>query len=273
MASPRTDEDVTAEVTFERAPLVEMSCGCRFRNLELFRIPHFGKFWSTFQQDFPRVEHATPIAPEDREPFRDRTTGLWLPRIWFIDDSDSELVQLQTDRLHVNWRKRDPGSPYGRFRRIAEVFIKRFEALGEFVTRERIGTIEPDSCELTYINHLVRGQDWETLADLSRVFDQSVQFPRGVGTLPLTSLSWSAVGALPGPAGKLSLTLKHGKRLSDQAEVFVFELTARGIAADRSIAGIRSWLDLAHREANAAFRSFTSERHQRDIWGRRDGTD
>ncbi len=82
--------------------------------------PHIGLLWEKFRNEYPKMQHAAPIA-NDRSILVDETTGIPLPRVWFISKADNELIQFQVDRFYYNWRHR--GDNYPRYRSV----IKKFE--------------------------------------------------------------------------------------------------------------------------------------------------
>jgi len=248
-------------------PVNEVVLGCQFQPLSLLKIPHWGLFWQKLGKAFPTVEHAAPIQTGDTL-LVDGTTGLPLPRVWFINASESRLVQLQTNRLHYNWRHRETEPNYPHYDEIVERFFESFTTLESFTAEASIGIIRPIACELTYINHIPQGAGWQTISDLPEIFRDFLW--RGEKRyLPTpNSEAWHMVFPLPNDQGRLTAKLNQGSRKPDDAKILIFELTARGIGDDKSQDGMRGWFDMAHAHLVRAFADLTTEEAQINLWKR-----
>ncbi len=86
--------------SYKSPPVDEVVCGYRFEPLSQLKVVHIGLLWEKFRNDFPNVQHAAPIST-DGSIFVDETTGIPLPRVWFISKADNELIQFQPDRLSI----------------------------------------------------------------------------------------------------------------------------------------------------------------------------
>ena len=104
---------------FERPPVIEVALSVQFKRLEALRSAHLGLLWAKFRPEgFPRTEDHAPLEPafERFDPNLLRTQlGIEvrasdlppLPRVWFLNEAGSELIQIQRDRFVHNWRKVD----------------------------------------------------------------------------------------------------------------------------------------------------------------------
>src|SRR4051794_2053241 len=91
---------------FERPPLNEVVIGVQFEPLPSFHIAHLGRFWSRIRERYPftedqapiltQIELAKPIPVPEKNQIE---IGLPFPRCWFLNESKTELVQLQADRF------------------------------------------------------------------------------------------------------------------------------------------------------------------------------
>ncbi len=136
---------------FKKPPISEVICGLKFNPLDL-KAHHFGKLWEEFK-DFPKVEHApiltdTPVALPIEEIFSA------LPRVWFVNEDENELIQFQNNMFFYNWRKREGKKEYPRYSSIIEKFWKNFDILENNISKNDIGKIDISSCELTYTNFI-----------------------------------------------------------------------------------------------------------------------
>lgn len=255
--------------TYRHPPIDEVACGCRFVALDRMKLPHFGAFWDRCKREFPNIEHTFPLVDEGEPAACDPATGLPLPRVWFVDDTESRLIQLQTDRIYFNWRKREGAPVYPRYPSVVESFAKNFKALGEIAAEYGLGPLEPKVLDLSYINVLPRGDSWNELNDLHKIFPSFAWNRSANPFLPdPQGLAFQSDYLLPNGQGKLTVKLTPGKRRSDSTEVYSFNLTAKGIGTDISEAGIREWFDLARQWIVRGFAELTDQQVQLDTWGR-----
>lgn len=254
---------------YSRPPVDEVACGCQFEPLDRMRLPDYGLFRELLGKDFVTVEHALPIANEGEYPVVDSRTGLPVPRVWYLDRTESKLVQLQTDRLCFNWRKRPQAPEYLRYANISKSFKESYEALGKLASLAGLGVIQPTTLDLTYINVLVKGEAWNSLSDLDGIFkdfgwqndtNRFLPFP----TVVASRLSFP----LPNEQGQLTVRISPGKRSADSQDILSFELSARGIGSDNSLEGMSAWFDVAHEWIVKGFTDLTQRGAQENLWGR-----
>jgi len=165
---------------FTKPPLTEVAIGVQFATLSSFRAVHLGFLWEQFRAEFPHFVEQPPLNPafETFGTVPGRTeqvrfellTGPPLPRLWLLDAHGVELIQFQTDRFLHNWRKAATDPIYPRYEKIRERFLEELDLLSEFLRRENLGTIEPNQCELTYVNQIISESGEDLAADLGRIF-------------------------------------------------------------------------------------------------------
>lgn len=252
--------------SYGKAPLDEVVCGVRFQTPDRLRFPHTGLLWEKFRSVYPKIEHAPPIAAAKGEIFTDAATGLPLPRIWFINESDDQLVQFQFDRFYFNWRRRQ--AEYPRYSHVIRNFESAYDAVVALFHDSELGELKPLDCELSYINHIVKGRDWNTIDDLEIIFSDLVWHKRTRFLPTPESLSWRAEFPLE-DMGTVSISLKHATRIPEKTHLFVLELTARGIGGATSKAAIRAWFDAAHQWLVQGFTDLITPEMQRR-WERQD---
>ena len=49
------------------------------------------------------------------------------PRLWLMNEEESRLLQLQQDRLVVNWRKLPSDTPYPHYQSICGVLVSSIQ--------------------------------------------------------------------------------------------------------------------------------------------------
>jgi len=68
------------------------------------------------------------------------------------------LIQLQNNRFFYNWRKMHADEPYPRYGSVVKKFKANLELFQRFLEEEKLGPFSPTECELTYINHILKGE-------------------------------------------------------------------------------------------------------------------
>lgn len=211
-----------------------------------------------------------PLIDEGEAATCDTATGLPLPRVWFIDATESNLIQLQTDRIYFNWRKRAGAADYPRYPSVVKNFADRYRMLAEVANQFNLGPLEPKVLDLSYINVFPRGEAWSELADLQKIFP-SFAWHRSADSFlpPPQGLAFQADYVLPNGQGKLTVKLTPGKRRADNAEVYSFNLSAKGIGEDTSLEGMMGWFDMAREHIVRGFSELTDPEIQLEKWGRK----
>ncbi|WP_119418875.1 TIGR04255 family protein [Desertibaculum subflavum] len=263
---------------FDRPPVTEVAISVAFARLPRWRNPHAGLFWSRVADEYPDTETKPPIE-NIMERFGD---DMWFreagprseptdsdeSRAWFLARPDNYLIQVQSDRFVVNWRKRNPQNVYPRY--TAEMrprFLREWGRFKGFVAEQGLGALDLQQCEVTYVNDILRGDGWNTFAESLSLFSPWW----GSGTdnfLPLPgSLSLNGWFEIPEQRGRLRFTARHVRRGSDQQEIVQLQLVARGKPQTNDDDGMMQFLDLGREWIVRGFADLTSTTaHQH--WGR-----
>ncbi|SDG73015.1 TIGR04255 family protein [Pseudomonas benzenivorans] len=251
--------------SFKNPPISEVVCGCQFEQLNQLKVTHFGDLWERLRKEFPNVEHALPIAKGDGLPPEDPDTNLpWL-RAWFINNTDSRLIQFQPDRFYYNWRKREQEQAYPRYPEIFSCFEQHFKIFSRFVADNHLGILNPKVWELTYTNHIPLDEAPGSQVELFREFYWE-RDPNRFLPAP-ENPAWAATFRLPDDAGTLVAKLGSGKIQGEGTKIQILELAVRGPVRDSSEDAMKEWFDLAREWIVRGFADLTSkEAHQ--VWGR-----
>jgi uncharacterized protein (TIGR04255 family) len=241
----KTSKSSTCLPSYKKPPVNEVVFGIRFNTPEEFRLPHIGLFWGKIKSDYPNIQHKPPIASNTGDLKIDFSTGMPIPRMWFINESDDTLVQFQVDRFYFNWRHRD--KEYPRFESIRKEFARLLGMLMDFFIESGLGEFDPIDFELSYINHIPKIEEWNSLDDLSNLFtdflwhnDRHTFLPKPV------RFSWSVDFSLPDNKGKLSVNLKHAMNIKEKSPVMALDIKATGNNDSYNKESILEWFDLAH---------------------------
>ena len=214
------------------------------------------------QEDFAAISAGPAIQVE----FVEAPT---MPRFWFVSADDSRLIQLQHDLLAFNWRRRPETGDYPRYTPVlAPAIADHLRTLEALVADEQRPTLEPNWCEVTYVNHIAPDEGETTRVPLSVVF-AGVSIPRSDSFLPeIEDAQFLFRFVIPGkhsPLGRLNVATRAGTRLSDGVPIWATTLTARVMARPGSgIDGALEALNVGHEWVVKGFDELTSpDMHER----------
>ncbi len=262
---------------YDNPPMVETAIGVEFASLEKWQIPHFGLFWQRIQAAYPHFEVNPPVATEVEKPqleFRQSQ----LPRVevsnkpsvrcWFLNEVKTELIQVQDDRLIHNWRKVLGSELYPHYENIRPAFERDWQRFCEFLNSQDLGTPDVRQCEVSYVDHIDRGEAWQTFADLPSVF-ASWTGATSEKFLPAPeSVLFNVSYLMPEKQGRLRISVVHAFRPSDARETLQLTVSARGKPASSAISDVLEWLDSGRSWVVWGFTDFTSTRMHK-LWGRK----
>jgi uncharacterized protein (TIGR04255 family) len=263
---------------YEKPPVVELVCGILFETLNKFLAPHMGLLWENFKNEYPNIRQMMPLAPVV-EPFDAIPSSIGAlsadfplhPRVWFESKDGTGLIQVQRDRFLYNWKKVKPEDKYLHYDYVIGQFKSCLLHFESFLKDNELGEIKPVQYELTYVNHIPKGQGWNQLSDVGTVFPD-ISWRSGTNRFlsELEGLNVQTSFKLPERQGRLHAAIRYGIRQPDQP-ILLLELTCRGIGNDRSRPAMWEWFDLAHEWIVRGFADFTSAEMQKSIWRRSNG--
>lgn len=266
MGKPQPKKSGLAD--YDRPPVVEVVYGIKFKPLSGWLVPHIGAFWQSVSDEFPRCEHAPPIMGDSD--VVDPATGIPLPRVWLISGDHDRLIQLQPGRFLFNWRHREGAGPYPRYRPLSRKFFSLFDKFQKFVTAHQLGDIELLECELTYRNHVFEQEGWQFPEQIGRVVKHTEWQNRDYRFLPHPSaISWQIRFPFQEQLGELSVKLNPAKRVQDDKQLLVLEMSSRGRPADVPLLHMKGWFSHAHEWIVRGFEDLTTEEVQEELWGKR----
>ncbi len=159
--------------SFANPPVVETVLGIQFVPLVKLKGFHGGLFWSELGTGWSRAEESPPIAAAferfDDSPPLDLLfsfeVGAGSPvRLRMRSDDGTEMVQLQRDRLHYNWLGGEAGA-YPRYPEVRARFDDVLQQFQGFLEQQKLGELQPNQWEVTYVNRLPRGEVWNSAAE------------------------------------------------------------------------------------------------------------
>ena len=247
--------------------------GVQFRPLFGMRGLALSPLRARWQADYPNLQEQPALPPtfESGTPgapmFQFSLSPVPSVRQLFLDDSGNHLVQVQQDRLIVNWRSGDSAAEYPRYGYIRDMFERRFNDLAAFVADEQLGVLEIMQTELTYINVIETSRENLGRAD---------QFIAGWSGTPRHHLGEpeqtraTLVFQVPGvghPPVRFYAEVTPAQRPNGELVLF-FTLVLRGNPGGGSLAESLKFLDEAHEHIVRSFAELTKE-SMHEVWGRR----
>jgi uncharacterized protein (TIGR04255 family) len=261
---------------YDNPPVNEVVCGILFERIDKLLNPYLGILWEKFKTEYSECREVAPLIPVienlDR-PSQQRSQYVDvppLPRTWFVHSSGNGIIQVQRDRFLHNWRKIRSEDEYPRYHRVINMFRTHLSRFTEFLDENRLGVVTPLQYELTYINHIIQGEGWETITDVGTVFPNFAWHTAETYFLPdPDSMNWHTSFSLPNRAGRLHTRIQTAMRRGDERPLLRFELTARGIGNYTTLDAMWNWFELAHEWIVRGFADLTDPQVQKNLWRRK----
>jgi uncharacterized protein (TIGR04255 family) len=267
---------------FRRPPLAETVLSLQFEPVAGLTTAHLGLLWERLRKQLPVIEEHPPL-PAMFEKFETPSPGQVevtfeekppMPRVWFLNQAGSELVQVQADRFIHNWRKMEGLDPYPRYEPIRDKFRNEVAALEEFLRDEKLGALTVNQCEVTYVNLIEPYSVWERHGQLEKALVMYSRM-RSASFLPepqdvALRMRFVIPGQNGNPIGRLHAVVQPAWKKSDNSPILVLNLTARGAPIGEGIEGAFSFFDLGRSWIVKGFADLTTPEMQR-MWERTDG--
>ena len=255
-------------------PVNEVVCGILFERIDKLLNPYLGTLWEKYKPEYSECREVAPLLPVIENFNRPSQQGQYidvppLPRTWFIHSSGNGIIQVQRDRFLHNWRQIRPEDAYPRYHSVIDMFRTHLSKFTEFLDENGLGTVTPLQYELTYINHIMKGEGWKSISDVGQVFPNFSWHAAKTDFLPAPdSINWHTSFPLPDRSGRLHTRIQTVIRRDDETPLMRFELTARGIGEYKTLDTIWSWFELAHEWVVRGFADLTDPQVQKDVWRR-----
>lgn len=272
---------------YDNPPVVEVVLSVQFAELRNYRTVHGGLLWDKkFRTSFGEFSEHPPLDPTF-ETFGPpgavdvgfsvkQMLGPPVPRLWFAMKNKTELIQFQADRFIHNWRKVKSEDTYPKYENIKEKFLCEIKDVEQFIQAEHIGHIDPNQCEVTYVNHIYFEKDGDPRDKLEEILRPWAKVDADPGdegaTLPpLEDARFAARYVIKGgqnsPFGRLLIQAEPVVAQNNQPIVRL-NLTARGAPHAPSMDGVEEFFDIGREAIVRGFTAITTPAMHR-IWGRR----
>lgn len=273
-----------ARPDYNNPPVSEVVLSLQFEKLNSLGSTQIGLLWESFRDRFPKTEEHHPLEPSF-EKFGVRVLvnqGVRIehmdtpvvPRVWFLNDGGTQLIQVQQDRFIHNWRKMDGEAEYPRYETIKKTFEEDLSNFTDFLIVEKIGELIPNQCEVTYVNHIVAGDEWGNHGELDKLLtvvrseysDEFLPTPENI-RLALKYVIPNPDNKDGDPIGRLHISCDPFFKRSDDKPLFSLTLTARGQPMKNDIEGALRFMDIGREWIVRGFTSITTHQFHK-IWER-----
>lgn len=212
--------------TFAAPPVTELALGVQIEPQPLLGGIRAAPLWDTWRDKYPTLSEMPPLAPH---PPLGQQGGPWIQisgnlgvRLWFIDDSQDHIIQLQPDRLIVNWR-RQSGLPYPRFPAIMGRFQSAWDTVSSFL-HDAGQKLHVQQSEVTYINVIEAPP-----SDVLKGFDQVLE-----GSDRYSQANASFVRSIRDPAWEIgSHEIGIASRSARDEQNLTLSLSVKSVPTDR----------------------------------------
>lgn len=265
----------TPLLEFTRPPVVEVALGIQFRPLSGLRGINLGPLRDRWRGPYPQVEEQPPLPPAvEAFPTPGELTfqlnvGAVPPvRYWFLSETGTELVQLQQDRLIVNWREGAPTTPYPRYGALRQQFTDRVADLQQFLLDGNYGVLDVTQAEVSYINAVsVSDRGPANLSALLRNWGDLSGNHLGDPEQANVGLVFRVPNIGRGPV-RMHIAIDPAQKASDAAPAMFFTLMVRGAPTTATTDAALQFMDGAHEHLLTSFDELTSDT-MHEVWGRR----
>lgn len=254
---------------YSNPPVSEVAISLQFEPLSKFDSRHVGLLWELY-----RSQNLTNF---EEHPLLDQTFELFgaekvipqiefsnkppLPRIWFINEEGTELIQVQKDRFVFNWRRKEPMGEYPRYKSCRVRFLELYQLFNEFLQKHQVGDLKPNQCEITYVNPIYAEDQWGNFSRLDKIFCpyQSLKNRSFLPDPDDISMALKYTIHQDGkPQGRLYVSIQPVLSL-DFRKVFLLKLIARGKPVEDNIDGAMKFFDMGRLWIVKGFTALTTD--------------
>ncbi len=259
---------------FDKPPVAETVLSAQFSRLQKFRTAHAGSFceahlgreWGNLEEQ-PRIDDSFERFGDERKwgpagGFR-FTTSMEAQRTQIVGSDITRMIQVQDSRFIYNWKKGDTGG-YPSYAATRKEFDRLYAMFAEFIESHGLGEIEENQWEVTYINHILKGELWDSPRDWRAIFPW-LNPPQEYFEPESMQCAWDLL--LPDNRGRLHAKLYFGRISLEGPEAIILDLTARGVASSSVGFSIADGFEIGHQAIVRTFTDMTSERAH-GHWGR-----
>jgi len=259
---------------YSNPPVVETVLSVQFAPLNGYSSAFAGRFWGlSLGKDWTKSTEA-PRIDDQFERFDSQSmwmqgvmrvsTGGQPQRVQITSANEDRMIQIQDSRFILNWRKQ-PGQTYPTYPALSAEFLAQFRKFAEFARDAGLGNIEPNGWELTYVNHIPKGEMWNSPEEFSKIVPGLRAVATPDCTLETMNADWRYT--LANERGRIYASIRHVKILSTGSDAMMIQLVTRGPVSLENQHSLEDGLDLGHAATARFFTALTSAEAQAH-WGR-----
>lgn len=273
MSDSKRPTSVRVLPKFDKPPAVETMMGFHFVDLPGWTPIHLGLFYAELRKDYPLIQ----MLPSIFDPSTQRGLFLGSPplRAAFVNESNSQLVQVQSSLFFRNWRRTQGASSYNHYADLKPLFLHDWEQFVAFLSRMGISQPRILQVEVNYVNQLERGRDWNSYPDLAKILKpfaaraETESHGRHYSFLPGAATLFMQLGyTLPDLGVSLQVQANAAIRQPDGAEVIQLSISAKSSLEVQTSDDLSSTLDNCHDAVILGFEDLTTE-YAHSLWGKR----
>ncbi len=244
---------------FKRPPLVEVAVGLMFEPLPISAIT-LAQLYLQWQEDYPSFEEHPAIPSSPAVPGLIFDVNVPRIRFWFLNNSGG-LIQVQRDRLIVNWRKEAESAEYPHYDSLRDEFHKRVDEFSAFLASHQQGPLKPNAIEVTYVNQVPLAGESPNLSDIVSLLQPP---PNEVGSPVEANLSvrFDASAQLDREPAALLINVQRSSTVEPPLAVLQLSCTI----PVRSLSDAYVNLNKARDHVVQPFRSITTDKMHEE-WG------
>lgn len=255
--------DVDDLPRFELPPVVETAMAVEFAPIPELDAYRLAKLQDRWIERFPIIESrlGSPSLPpgEGLGPVVFNMNGP-ITRLWASSPGDGLLIQTQSDRLILNWRKDQSTGPYPGFQaELRPTFVSLWGELSIFLADQNLQPPQPLVAEFNYVNSVVLRPD-DTLGDVITLIKAPVAELPGAERVGRFEFSRQVTASAEDPFTAEIVTTGLPEQRPDGSHHLVLTVVCRALISPWPNAAIEA-IDAAHALASHSFaRTVTSER-------------
>ncbi len=271
MSSVGLDDVPSKLPDYDRPPVSEVVLGVQFLPIRL-RAIDLAPLRELWDSSYPTIEEHPPLDPAIDSPELARGPRVTfgpapMMRYWWISGDGRRLIQVQSDRFLVNWRRDQAEDEYPRYPAIRASFDTHFEQFRTFAEGIHGSALTLTQCEVTYVNDLtLAGPLPEDLSAVVRFWAD----PQGHHLGRPLQAQAAQVFDIPAHPGAARMYVGYNGILRpDGTPSQALTLTVRGAPPDGHPSSALPFLDAARAHIVTSFRELCSDpMNQR--WGLHD---
>ena len=264
---------------FKTPPVIEVSATAQFSELDNKSfLTDLDKIWEELgKEKYPTIEFKNrrgklSNSKNDMQfSIKQSDDNFDAPCVWLTSKDLYFVVQIQPNRLSVNWRKvqTDDGSDYSSYEIVWEQFLNALNALSNFTKKYCKSSLEIDFLELAYIN-VINFNDFGGVENIQQCIPSITykNIPDYLGQPNTVNFLWETLADKG--ASKFIIQGLTGADSNTGENLLRLDFIQKGgvdFIFDNDADKIHTWFNDAHLRIVNAFKDITSKYMHTEKWG------